>query len=133
MRDLKNRIKVETGAQAALAGTAGLTGASVDLKDCESCTFIAQFATIAAASLAASLTVEESDNNSDWTLVTDANDLVRDGDANPAIDQDGDNTCLTIGYVGNKRYARAKLAVSANNGTDIVSLVNVKGHCKGQP
>lgn len=69
--------------------------------------------------------VQESDNNSDWTAVADA-DLY--GDAEPVIDGAADDDqSYRIGYKGEKRYLRVVSTVAGASTGAIYGAYIVKG------
>ena len=77
--------------------------------------------------------LEESDDNSTFTDVTDNNHVVGGTVGTnglwQTIDADGDcNAVYAIGYVGGKRYSRVVLNFSGTHGTGTVfGVVGVKG------
>lgn len=130
-RDLKNNVLVSPGAAEALSGTTDITGAEIDMQGFDSAMFALCVGTLAATSLDAELRIHESDvSGSGFALVADANDLV--GVA-PSIDQDADDSCVTLGYVGNKRYIKPVLVVTANDGTDVVSMTAMQNKAHAAP
>jgi len=131
MKDLKNNVKVSPCAQQALSGTTNVDGAEVDMKGFQSCMFSLCLKTVAATGLTAEFKLQESDvSGSGFVDVADANDLI--GEA-VAIDQDDDDKCFSLGYVGYKRYVRAVLDVTANDGTDVISIQASQSHADAKP
>ena len=131
-KDLKNNILASAGINGRFSGTTNIVGLAVDNKDFLSLTAVTCFGTIAATTRA-TVVLEESDDNTTFTDVTDANDLIRSGDSNPAITGASSDSCITVGYVGNKRYCRARIDVTANTGTANVSITMLQGKPLGAP
>ena len=133
-REKKNDLKVSVGIEPqALSGTSDLAGEIIDTQDFESLTYVLSTDAIAASSLDAQLEIEEGDeaNLSDAAAVADA-DLVGLED-DTAIAETDDKVSKKIGYVGNKRYVRANLVVTANDGTDVVSCLAIQAHANAKP
>lgn len=116
----------------AQAFTATANGTGIDLKGYESALVVADIGTFGGTSPTATLRVEESDDDSTYTAVADA-DLV--GGANSlAITTANDVALWTRGYIGDKRYIRA--AISAIGGTSPslpLSAVVLRGHARHLP
>lgn len=125
MRDLhSNILAIAAHAPAVVSATA--SGASADLQGFKSAAIVVNTGAIAGAGdFAAS--VEESDNDSDWTAVVAA-DLL--GAALP--DTLAAASVYQIGYRGTKRYIRVPLTKAG--GTSIAAGVTViKGHPDNAP
>ena len=70
------------------------------------------------------VTFQDSDDNSEWADITDAN---LDGQANDiAIKHGHADSVLKVDYLGNKRYIGAKITDAAN-GDAVVGVYVVKG------
>lgn len=135
MRDLKDNVKVLVAvAPQALSSTTDIVGEIIDLQGFDSCMFAVMTDGIAASSLAGQLLIEESDLStmSDATAVADANLVGLESDT--AFTQATTKASnLKVGYIGTKRYVRATIDLSANNGTDVMGAMCVLGHPMVKP
>lgn len=74
--------------------------------------------------------VQESDDNSTFTAVADA-DLIG---SEPVVDAaDEDNTVHRIGYVGSKRYLRVSVGVASATSGAVYGASILRGHAAQQP
>jgi len=131
MRDMKHNISaVQVFAPAAVTSTAN--GTTVDLAGFNACTFVFDIGVGTDGGFAFS--IEESDNDSDWTTV-DAGDLIGTApDITAAASPAEDETIATVGYVGSKRYVRAAVTVTGSPSTGMVFGVQaIKGHPLNAP
>jgi hypothetical protein len=101
IKDLKNDIKVVLSIEPQ-AATADVTGSGVDTLGFLSAVLLGSSDT----ALAGSFVLQHSDTNTSTAFTTVSDDLV--------VTSDGTNTtassagaCITIGYIGTKRYLRA--------------------------
>jgi hypothetical protein len=124
MYDLCNNIKViadhvkqETGNTAFIA--------SADRAGFESVTFIASFGSIADVDATFVILVEDSDDNSTFTAVSDTFLI---GVEALGLLFSSDNKSAKIGYAGNARYVRCTITPSANSGVIDGSLICIGGH-----
>lgn len=102
MKDLKSKIGV-VQCIAAAAITATAEGTGVDLQGFNSACVVFSPGTITDGTHTPS--VEESDDNSNWTTVADA-------DLQGTLAALASNTIQRVGYKGNKRYIRAVSTVA---------------------
>lgn len=112
----------------AMSGTTDIVGTIIDTRGFESVTFILTTDAIAASSLAAQLLIEDGNDSglSDAAAVDDA--YLIGTEAATAITQASDKVALSIGYVGAKRYVRATLDITTNNGTDKIGCTAFLGN-----
>lgn len=134
MRDLKSNVKTLVGfAPQAMSSTTDITGEIIDRQGYDSVTFVLLTDGISASSLAAQLLIQEDDDSAMGSAASvDDADLVG-LESDTAITQSTDKAALKVGYRGNKRYVRAKLDISSNNGTDVVACVAILGHPAAAP
>lgn len=122
MSDIHSEIKPEVAfPPQALSGTTDITGEIIDSRGYSGVEFIMQTDAIAAADLDAQLLIEQGDESdlSDAAAVGD-DFLIGTEDAT-AISESDDKVTRKIGLRITKRYCRASLSVTANDGTDVVS------------
>lgn len=122
MRDLDKQISVVTTIAPAAAATATATGTSVDLAGYRTAAVVLHTGVFTDGTFTP--TVEESDNNSDWTTVA-AGDL---SGAFPAITTANDATIYEVGYLGAKRYLRLVMTETAASTGALFSAVVVRGN-----
>lgn len=106
MRDLKNNLDAVLSLSPA-ARTASANGTGVDLKGYEAALVLVQTGTITDGTH--TIEVQESDDNSTFTAVADA-DLQG---TEPAIGATDDDKVFEIGYLGAKRYIRVAVTVAS--------------------
>ncbi|MCD6035234.1 MAG: hypothetical protein K0R63_975 [Rickettsiales bacterium] len=130
MKDLYHNLKITQLSKPAVA-TGNVTSDSIDMQGYQSLSVlfdVGQSGDTLSGSLKWTLTAEESDNDSDFTAVG-ASDL-HNGVASVVIDEAAeDETVVTFGYKGAKRYIRAVATKTGThtNGTPI-GIVAVQGH-----
>lgn len=118
-KDLHNQVSVGVAiALTAVADGEDVVGAVIDRQGSEGLEFIFQVGAYTDGSVTP--LIEESDNNSDYTAVADAN--LTNTEASAALTAAG---VSSIGYVGFKRYVRAT-AVTAAGSTLSVGATYVK-------
>jgi hypothetical protein len=143
MKDLHSNIKlVQTLDPATVTGTSDVNGATVDRQGFDSVEHIVLFGESGdtlSGSVYFDVTIQESDDDSTWTDVTTAADVVgATPDANgvwTTIDAAAeDDTLYRIGYVGGKRYSRLQVELTGThtNGTPIAACA-VLGHADQAP
>jgi hypothetical protein len=133
MRDMMNRVNLKPAFLPAAAVTDNTVQTSqvADLLGFDSCTLAIVTGTLSDADATFAVTVEESDDNSTYTAAAAA-DLV--GTTTLAsFDFSADNACRKIGYVGRKRYVRAKITPANNTGNLFAAGVWILGHPSRQP
>ena len=146
MRDLHNNVDVVRLLDPVLtAPTVDRDGdVDVDLKGYNSCEIVVavgESGDTLAAGLNVSLELEESDDDSTYTDVADAQLLGATGGGSGQFalinDPAEDDTVYRVGYVGSKRYVRLKVNVTGThtNGIPIgaVALLGRERHTGGQP
>ena len=111
----------------ALSGTSDLTGQTLDTQGYSAVEFILNTDAIAASSLDAQLLIQEGDESdlSDAAAVADT--FLIGTEAATAIADTDDKVSKRIGLRVTKRYCRANLTVTANDGTDVVACVALLG------
>lgn len=120
--DLKNNLEV-VNTIAPATRNSNVTGDSVDLQGFHGAMIEAIVGTVTDGTH--SLTIEESDDNSNWSEVA-------------ATDLDGSfadlesETNQAVGYLGNKRYIRVNATSSGTTGAAFAVVV-VKGHPRKAP
>lgn len=68
------------------------------------------------------LSIEDSDDNTNWTTVSDSN--LNKTIASATFTAVNDNVCKSIGYIGSKRYVRLKIiSTSVTTGGIFVAVV----------
>lgn len=127
-RDLVNNVDVvESLAPASRTATANGTG--VDLRDFNSATVIIELGAAGGTSPSFTFEVQESDDDSTYTAVADA-DLL--GDDEPVATEAA--APVKIGYSGTKRYLRVAItAVSGTSPTLLCAASVVRGHAALSP
>ena len=147
MRDLHNNLKAKM-----LLAPDTITGdtdsASLDLLGYDSVELIVMFGDAANAlsgSVYWTVAVEESDDDSTFTAVTTATDLLFGANPNVAtpaattgviatLDADDDeDKLLRVGYVGSKRYIRITLDETGDSGDADFCVIGLRGHPKDAP
>jgi len=125
-RDLVNSISV---AQTLAPGTrtANENGAGVDLQGYESAVVVVETGTITDGTH--TIEIQESDDNSTFTAVADA-DLQG---SEPVIGAADDNKVYEIGYLGNKRYIRVSVTVAGTTTGGVYGAAVIRGHAKSKP
>ena len=105
----------------AVTKTAGLTGdvtkgTGVDLQGFDSATLITNLGVIAHADTTGAIVIEHSDTDvdGDYAAIAAADQL---GDALTGLVIANSSTIKKTGYIGNKRYVRAKLTVTTGAAT----------------
>lgn len=108
-------------------------GAGIDLQGCESASVVVALGTIAHADTTGAVTVQESDDNVTFTDVASTDLIGDDVFTGLVIASSGKNR--KKGYIGSKRYIRAKLVLTtgASTGSFPVSVNVVKGHNRVNP
>ena len=121
MRDLDKQISVVTTIAPAAAATATTTGTTVDLAGYRSAAVVLHTGVFTDGTFTP--TVEESDNDSDWSTV-DAADL---SSAFEAVTSSNDATIYEVGYLGSKRYIRLLMTETVASAGAFFSATVVRG------
>lgn len=143
MKDLKNLIAVSQSIETDLvAATVDANGTGVDLQGFESATILAAVGEsndTLSGSVKIELEVEESDDDSTYTDVADADligyvDGTNDGTFAVIDAATEDQRAYIAGYIGSKRYIRVVVNVTGThtNGTPIGAFV-IKSHSRQNP
>lgn len=129
MKDLHNSIHPARGLSPVVAGTDNTAYVSTanDRKGYEAVEFLILIGANTDADVTFTVLFEDSDNNSDYTAVTDANLLGTEVLA--GFQFDDDNEVRKIGYTGGKRYQRVTITPAGNGAGNIyMAGVWVNGH-----
>ena len=105
--------------------TADVEGETVDLRGSDSVLFAVTVGAIIGGSGDSVVTIEESADDSTFTDVADANILGTE----PTL---AANTAYQFGYIGNKRYVRAKFGIGTETNA-AVSVVGVRTNLHREP
>lgn len=141
MRDLHNILDPDMSVETATI-TADTNGTGIDLQGFEGAevvAFVGQSGDTLSSSVKIELEVEESDDNSTYSDVADADllgsvDGTNDGTYAVIDAATEDETVYRVGYIGSKRYIRAVVNVTGThtNGTPI-GIGVIKGFARHQP
>jgi len=117
-KDIYSDIAYQLGIVATLSGTTPGTALSVDLLGFQACTFAVFTGTVTDAGTAAGITweLQESDDNSAFTAVADADLIGLESDLAITDDADDNKFIGKLGYIGASRYLR--LIPTGTTGTD---------------
>lgn len=126
MQDLYNLISVAQSLAPA-ARSSSANGAGVDLQGYDSAVVVVETGAITDGTH--TIVVQESDDNSAYTAVADA-DLQG---TEPAIVSTDDNVVFEIGYFGIKRYVRAAVTVAGATTGGVYGAHVVRGNKRKQP
>jgi hypothetical protein len=136
MRDLVHNVKTVTALKpVALSSTTNRVGVIIDTKGFHSIVFHVLAPDIQAATLDAKLAIDDGNesNLSDAGSGVPASNIIgslADTTLGPTTDGDAN---LKVGVLLRKRYIRATLDVTANNGTDVIAVCAVLGHPQVAP
>lgn len=111
-RSHKESIDVQTSL-GATARTATANGSTIDLQNCSAAVFV--FTQVAWTDGSHALSLQESDDNSTFTAVA-AGDM----DGTPPTVSASGTTVTRVGYMGAKRYVRARTVVTGSPSTGAV-------------
>lgn len=134
MKDLHNTIHPARGLSPVVAGTDNTAYVSTanDRKGYEAVEFLILIGANTDADVTFTVLFEDSDNNSDYAAVTDANLLGTEVLA--GFQFDDDNEVRKIGYTGGKRYQRVTITPAGNGAGNIyMAGVWVNGHPHSAP
>ena len=129
--DLHNMTQAAVALKSqAIASDTTTVGETIDTAGYESIEFIFLTKTVTDGDYAVDLYESDDSGMSGEALVSDAEML---GDISFADDTD-DDTVARVGYIGKKRYVRAKVvSTNTTTGVDIISGVALKGTAHHQP
>lgn len=127
MRDLMNNVHVVMGRAPAAAVTdnTAMAFSSVDLRGYDSATIVILHGTNADADATYTVLVEESDDNSSFSAVADADLIGTEILAGFQFDDDGEPR--KIGYRGAKRYIKCTVTPANNTGNAFVAGCYILG------
>jgi hypothetical protein len=117
-RDMNSKTDTQESVRPQVA-TALVNGQGVDLQGADSATVVVSIGAITGAGGDATVTLEESDDNSTFSDVADADILGTE----PTL---AANTAYQFGYIGSKRYVRAVFGLGTETNVAVAALV-----CKG--
>lgn len=124
LRDFNACSDVEESIRPQVA-TADVDGQSVDLRGADSVLIAVSVGAMTDDASDSTVTLEESDNNSDWTDVADADILGTE----PTLAAD---TAYQFGYIGQARYVRATFTLGTATNAAVCALA-VRGHLHQEP
>jgi len=124
LRDFNACSDVEESIRPQVA-TAGVNGQTVDMRGADSVLIAVSVGAISGSSGDATVTLEESDDDSTWTDVADADILGTE----PALAAD---TAYQFGYSGDSRYVRAVFALGGETNVAVCATA-VRGHLHREP
>jgi len=143
MRDLHNNIRAEMLLVPDTI-TADTTTNSMDLSGFDSAELLIMFGNAgntlgASPEVSIDVIIQESDDDSTFTAVATASDLIFDANGNVAtpdslgviatLDNDGDqDKLLRVGYRGSKRYIRVSLDENGDAGDMDFCVIGLRGH-----
>ena len=117
-KDNKNSLGYKLGIVATLSGATPGTALTVDTKGYEAVTFAVFTGTVTDAGTAAGITweLQESDNDSSYTAVSNDYLIGLESDLSILVDTDDNKYIGKLGYIGKKRYL--KLIPTGSTSTD---------------
>lgn len=130
MRDLHNNIDVKPSIEPVAVGTTGTgkTGLAVDVRGYQQVEVAFSYGAITATAATFTAEVLEGDTTGGaFTAVADANLLGTEAAAGLAaaarVDGSTEKVTKRIGYIGSKRYIKAKIVSTATAGTPVAANV----------
>lgn len=124
LRDFNACSDVEDSIRPQVA-TADVDGETVDLRGADSALVAVSVGAMTDDASDSTVTLEESDDDSTWTDVADADIL----GSEPTIAAD---TAYQFGYIGTARYIRAKFTVGTATNAAVCALI-VRSHLHREP
>ena len=132
MKDLFNSITLKRViSPVSVSDNTAQTGQAVDRKGFESVTYAIATGSLADADATFTVLLQESDDNSTYTDVADADLLGTEALAGFQYDDDGE--VRKIGYIGAKRYTKLTITPANNASAAVISAVCILGHAANQP
>jgi len=125
LRDFTSQSEVVESIRAQNA-TGGVNGETVDMRGADSVLFAVTVGAINGSSGDAAVTLEESDDDSNWSAVSDDEIIGSEPEALSA------DTAYQFGYIGGSRYVRAVFALGGETDVDVAALA-VRGHLHREP
>jgi hypothetical protein len=128
MQDLHSNIKVVPALtpRAAIATDTTTAGTAVDLQGFEACVFAIASGVLTDGSYTP--LIEESDDNSSYSAVADA-DLMST-EAAEAFAATDDAEVHKIGYIGHKRYVRLSMVAASTTSGGFLAAIAILGHAR---
>lgn len=127
-RDLNSNLDAQESLRPAVL-TANADGQSVDLRGADSATVVVSIGAITGSvNATTALTLEESDDNSNWSDVADA-DILGEEPTGTGITA---NTAYQFGYIGDARYIRATWTKGGETNAAVAAMI-VRGHLHKAP
>lgn len=131
MRDLHNNINGARGISPAaiISANGTTTGQTVDVTEFNSLEFIFLSGAITDGTFTVTVYEGDASDMSDETAVADVDLLGTE----PIFAATDDNTVKRVGYIGNKRYVRAKVVQAGATTGGFITCIAVQGHPKSAP
>jgi hypothetical protein len=131
MRDIHNNLKPSRGISPAaiIAANGTTTGQTIDVSEFGSLEFLFQSGAITDGTFTVTVYEGDAANMSDEAAVADA-DLLG---AEPVFADTDDNTVKRVGYIGSKRYVRAKVVQAGATTGGFIACIAVQGHPRTAP
>jgi hypothetical protein len=131
MRDLHSNILGSRGISPAAALTANgtTTGQTIDVREYGSVEFFFQSGVITDGTFTVTVYEGDASDMSDEAAVADADLLGTE----PVFAATDDNMVKRVGYIGGKRYVRAKVVQAGATSGGFISSIVVQGHPKTAP
>jgi len=131
MRDLHNNAKASRGISPAaiISANGTTTSQTVDVSEFGSLEFVFQSGTITDGTFTITVYEGDASDMSDEAAVADA-DLLG---SEPVFASTDDNTVKRVGYIGSKRYVRAKVVQAGATTGGFISCLVIQGHPKTAP
>lgn len=119
MRDIANNLDLKRAVspQAARTDNTAIVSTVADLRGYDGAMLAINIGANTDANATFAVLIEDSDNNSDYTAVSD--DYLNGTEALAGFQFDDDNELRKIGYTGIKRYLRATITPSGNDAGNI--------------
>lgn len=122
-REMKNKTQVVHLGNLALSGTTPAASDWVDLRDADAVTFVPVMNTVTDAGTASGFSFEVQDSNdtadANAVAVADLELAGLESDMTVTSDAADDSLSATIGYLGNKRYARLEATGTTGTNADV--------------
>jgi hypothetical protein len=131
MRDLHNNLLPSRGISPAaiISANGTTTGQTLDVAEYGSLEFIFLSGVITDGTFTVTLYEGDASDMSDEAAVADVDLLGTE----PVFAATDDNTVKRVGYIGNKRYVRAKVVQTGATTGGFITCIAVQGHPKTAP
>jgi len=127
VRDINKEVSVVTTIAPAAAATATTTGTTVDLANYRAAMVVLHIGVVTDGTFVP--TLEESDNDSDWSTVAAGNLSGSFASVTAAADE----TIQEVGYLGTKRYLRLVMTETVASAGALFSATVVRGRPLTKP